>query len=292
MVDSAPSPVHPNTTSLRLHIDCPAVPKATKRERQRINRELRREAMRKAEQRRRRWRTARNLAIPIVIVAVIFGVIRLMQDDDEPTSSANANAITCTNEQPSPPKDQRFESPPPMTIDPSKQYTAVMETSCGTITLALDAAQSPVAVNNFVFLSEQKFYDGLDVTRVAQDYVIQSGSPDNTQLGGPGYSVQGELPVVAEGSPAYPVGALAMGKRDGDPPGTAGSQFFIVSGRNSTLPAEYAYVGQVSDGLDVVQRIGSFYPSNGDGPPTRTVAIKTVTIQTADGATTTTTVAP
>ena len=108
-------------------VDSPAVPKATKRERQRINRELRREAMRKAEKRQKRMRTARNVGIAVVIVAVVFGVLKLIQGDD----SSSSNAVTCANVkagQGRPPNSSH--QAPAMTIDQTSQYyVAVMDTA-------------------------------------------------------------------------------------------------------------------------------------------------------------------
>jgi cyclophilin family peptidyl-prolyl cis-trans isomerase len=106
--------------------------------------------------------------------------------------------------------------------------------------------------------------------------VIQGGSPDNTTAGGPGYSVVGEVPSA---TPAYPVGSLAMAKTGTEPAGTMGSQYFIVTGEaNSGLPADYAFVGSVTKGLDVAQKIAGFYPSSGDGSPTKNVYVNKVTI--------------
>jgi peptidyl-prolyl cis-trans isomerase B (cyclophilin B) len=238
------------------------VPKSTKRERQRVNREIRREAIRKAEQRRRTMRTVRNAVIALVVVAVAFGVLT-------------------------------FSAPPTMTVDTSSNYTAEMDTSCGKITFALDVAKYPVAVNNFVFLAQQKFYDGLDVSRVAKaPPIFQAGSPTNDGAGGPGYTVAAEVPT---GTPPYPLGALAMAKTGADPPGTAGSQFFVITGKNSGLDPDYAYVGTVVKGLDVAKKIASFLPSSGDGPPTTRVQITSVSISVSKGTTTsapTTTLAP
>jgi peptidyl-prolyl cis-trans isomerase B (cyclophilin B) len=258
------------------------VPKATKRERQRINRELRREAMRKAETRQKRFKTARNVGIAIVIVAVVFGVLKLIQGDD----SSSSKEVTCADVKAGKGTDQQFASPPAMTIDQTSLYVAEMDTSCGTITLGLDAIHYPVSVNNFVFLAQQKFYDGLDFVRASKDFTIQGGSPDNSQQGGPGYSVVGEVPTS---QPAYPVGAFAMAKSGSEPAGTAGSQFFIITGtKNLTLPADYAYVGKVTKGLDVAKKITSFAPKSGDGAPTTTVKINKVKITVTPSATPTT----
>jgi peptidyl-prolyl cis-trans isomerase B (cyclophilin B) len=260
------------------------VPKATKRERQRINREIRREAMRKAEKRQKNMRTARNVGIAVVIVGLVFLVLKIVQGDNSSTSKE----VTCANVKAGKGTNQQFASPPEMTIDQTSLYVAQMDTSCGTITVGLDAVHYPVAVNNFVFLAQQKFYDGLDFGRAAKGFAIQGGSPDNTTQGGPGYSVVAE---VSANQPPYPVGAFAMAKTSTEPAGTAGSQFFFVTGKN-TLTADYAYVGKVTKGQDVANKIATFAPANGDGKPTTTVKINKVTITVTPSAATSTTVAP
>jgi cyclophilin family peptidyl-prolyl cis-trans isomerase len=256
------------------------VPKAAKRERQRQNREARRLAEQTAEKRSRMWRTIRNAALLLIPVVIAFVVLQLVRNDD---SGADEDRNDRQNESTAPPDDdiqRTFTEPPPMTIDPAATYTATIDTSEGTIVVDLDAAAAPVSVNNFVFLAGNKFYDGLLVNRVAENFVFQTGSPDNTQSGGPGYSVQGEVPVVAEGQPAYPVGTVAFAKAGAEPPGTAGSQFFVVTGDgNLTLPADYALIGRVTEGLDVATRIGMLAPAGGDGPPTETVTINSITIE-------------
>jgi cyclophilin family peptidyl-prolyl cis-trans isomerase len=249
------------------------VPKATKRERQRQNRDARRQAMQEAEKRKKRNRAIRNgifILIPLVILFVILQVTN--SDDGDSNSSGNIQ--------------RTFSKAPAQTIDPAATYTATMDTSEGTITVALDAAKYPTSVNNFVFLAKKKFYDGLLVNRVSKDFVFQTGSPDNTTAGGPGYSVVGEVPT---GSPAYPVGAVAFAKAGTEPAGTAGSQFFVVTGSsNAALPADYAGIGTVTSGLDVAQKIGQLYPSSGDGKPTKKVTIKKITIRETPGSSTTT----
>jgi len=249
------------------------VPKATKRERQRQNKEARRAAMEEAEKRHKRNRTIRNVVLLLIPLVIIFVVLQVTKSDD---SKATKNDKSSSN-----------LSAPKMTIDPTATYTATMETSEGTIVMALDAAQYPKSVNNFVYLAKKKFYDGLLFSRVAEDFVIQTGSPDNTQAGDAGYSIIGEVPTT---TPAYPVGAVAFGKGGGEPAGTAGSQFFIVTGSsNLDLPADYAGIGTVSQGLDVAQAIAQLAPANGDGTPTKKVTVKTVTITEGPATTTTTT---
>jgi cyclophilin family peptidyl-prolyl cis-trans isomerase len=253
------------------------VPKATKRERQRQNKEARRAAMQEAEKRRKRNRTIRNMVLLLLPVIVIFVILQLTNSDDskdKKSSSANSSDIK-----------RNYEKAPAQTIDPAASYTATMDTSEGTIVIALDAAQYPTSVNNFVFLAKNKFYDGLLVNRVAKDFVFQTGSPNNTTSGGPGYSVVGEVP---SSTPAYPVGAVAFAKAGNEPAGTAGSQFFVVTGSsNLDLPADYAGIGTVTEGLDVAQKIGALAPTSGDGKPTKKVTIKKITIAETPASTTT-----
>ncbi len=236
--------------------------------------------MAEAEKRRKRNRTIRNLVLLLIPLAIIFVILQLTNSDDssdKKSSSSNSDI------------KRDYAKAPAQTIDPTATYTATMDTSEGTIVIALDAAKYPTSVNNFAFLAKNKFYDGLLVNRVAQDFVFQTGSPDNTTSGGPGYSVVGEVPTT---TPAYPVGAVAFAKGSSEPTGTAGSQFFVVTGSsNLDLPADYAGIGTVTEGLDVAQKIGALYPSSGDGAPTKKVTIKKITIAETPG-TTTTTVAP
>ena len=235
--------------------------KAAKRERQRVNREARRQAEEQWLKRRRMFRVARNVAIPIVLViaaAVVFSVIR---GDDDGGSNGE-------------------EAFPPMEIDSSATYEAVMDTTAGTITIELDASAAPTSVNNFAFLARNGFYDGLEVVRAAADFTIQMGSPDNSQSGGPDYSVEAELPT---GDPPYPVGTVAWAKTEQDPPGTAGSQFFIITGAGGeSLPPEYGLLGTVTGGLEVAQAIAALAPPTGDGPPTQTVTINSITVTEDD----------
>jgi len=112
------------------------------------------------------------------------------------------------------------------------------------------------------------------VNRVAKDFVIQTGSPSNTTQGGPGYTVQAELPQNN-----YAIGSVAWAKTGAEAAGTAGSQFFIGTGSGITsLPKEYGYLGTVKSGLDVAQKIMGYAPASGDGTPTKKVTMTKVTI--------------
>ena len=255
------------------------MPKATKRERQRQNKEARRAAVQEAEKRRKRNRTIRNLVLLLIPLVIVFVILQVTAEDSSDKNSASSSGDI----------ERDYAKAPAQTIDPTARYTATIDTSEGTIVVALDAAQYPKSVNNFVFLARNKFYDRLQVSRVAQDFVIQTGSPNNTQAGGPGYTVAGEVPTA---TPPYPVGAVAFGNNGVSPPGTAGSQFFIVTGSaNASLAADYAGIGTVTEGLDVAQKIAALYPASGDGPPTKKVTVEKITIAETP-ATATSTTAP
>ena len=141
----------------------------------------------------------------------------------------------------------RFDEPPPLEIDPEVTYTATLDTSCGEIVIELDDDVAPVAVNNFVFLARQGYYDGLTFHRAVPGFVIQGGDPFGNGTGGPGYQFADELP-----DDGYPKGTVAMANSG---PDTNGSQFFIVSGNADQLPNAYSRFGEVTAGLDVAETI-------------------------------------
>jgi peptidylprolyl isomerase len=173
------------------------------------------------------------------------------------------------------PKTQRFAEPPEMGIDPSKRYTATMETSMGTLVIALDALKAPKTVNNFVFLALNHYYDGVTFHRIIQGFVCQGGDPDGTGMGGPGYRFEDELPKPGQ----YEIGSLAMANAG---PNTNGSQFFLISGpQGKQLPPSYSLFGQVVKGLDVVDAMEKVPTARGDRPTTP-VVINSVTITVAD----------
>ncbi len=133
-----------------------------------------------------------------------------------------------------------------------EELTAVVQTSCGSFEIELDTKQAPITTNSFAYLAEEGFYDDLTFHRIVPEFVIQGGDPLGTGTGGPGYKVVEKPPANL----AYTKGVVAMAKSSAEPPGTSGSQFYVVTGADAGLPPEYALVGKVSEGLDVVERIG------------------------------------
>ena len=173
------------------------------------------------------------------------------------------------------PKKQKFDAAPEMGIDPSKRYTATMETSMGTLVIALDPIAAPITVNNFVFLAAQHYYDGVIFHRIIQGFVCQGGDPDGNGRGGPGYKFVDELPKPGK----YQIGSLAMANAG---PNTNGSQFFLISGPSGVqLPPAYALFGQVVKGLDIVEMMQNVPTGPGDRPKDD-VVIRSVAITVAD----------
>jgi len=172
------------------------------------------------------------------------------------------------------PKTQRFDGPPPMIIDPAKRYSAVLTTSKGEITIALDPNAAPRTVNNFVFLARWHYYDGVGFHRIIPGFMCQGGDPDGTGRGGPGYRFEDELPAPGR----YEIGSLAMANAG---PDTNGSQFFIVSGRDGvSLPPSYSLFGKVVKGLDVLTAIEAV--GSRSGAPSEQVVIESVAITEAE----------
>jgi cyclophilin family peptidyl-prolyl cis-trans isomerase len=165
--------------------------------------------------------------------------------------------IECPAADGSSPKTQSFKEKPPMCIDPTKRYTATMETNKGTIIFALDALGAPTTVNNFVFLARYHYYDDIIFHRVIPGFVVQGGDPQGTGTGGPGYKFADELPKAGR----YEIGSLAMANAG---PNTNGSQFFIICGPSGAqLPPLYALFGNAVSGHEVIKDLEAAGSSNG-----------------------------
>ncbi len=173
------------------------------------------------------------------------------------------------------PAQQEFSEPPEMGIDPTKRYTATIDTSMGEIVVALDALKAPQTVNNFVFLALHHYYDGVIFHRIINGFMCQGGDPTGTGRGGPGYRFDDELPKPNE----YKIGSLAMANAG---PNTNGSQFFVISGPSGVgLPPQYSLFGQVVKGLDIVEQMQGVATGGGDRPKTD-VVVNSVAISVSD----------
>jgi cyclophilin family peptidyl-prolyl cis-trans isomerase len=216
---------------------------------------------------RNRWIA---LGVFAVVAAVIVAAILISRGGGD--SNPTASAASCKQVAAPKPKHVSY-SAPKQTVKPGEKLTAVVETSCGSFEIALDSKRAPKTVNSFVFLTEKGFYDGLDFHRVVPEFVIQGGDPLGTGTGGPGYSVEEKPPANL----SYTKGIVAMAKSSAEPPGTSGSQFFVVLGADAGLPPEYALLGKVDKGMDVVERIGKLgTPAE---KPKQTVLIEKLSIE-------------
>ena len=172
------------------------------------------------------------------------------------------------------PRTTKFDQEPPLCIDVSHRYTATIDTSEGTMVVALDAIKAPRTVNSFVFLARYHYYDGLTFHRIIPGFVLQGGCPEGTGRGGPGYRFADELPAAGR----YQIGSLAMANAG---PDTNGSQFFVISGPDGVrLPPAYALFGAVVKGGEVVEAIDKL--GSPSGTPTKPVRIESITITEAD----------
>jgi cyclophilin family peptidyl-prolyl cis-trans isomerase len=160
-------------------------------------------------------------------------------------------------------------------LDPNKTYRLVFETNCGDFTVTLTPKVAPNATGSLVSLAQRGFFKDTFFHRIVPQFVIQGGDPTGTGLGGPGYKTHDTVPAIA----AYTHGVVAMAKSQNDPAGTAGSQFFVVTGQDVGLPPDYALVGKVTSGLDVVDKIGKL--GDTQQQPTENVVISNVRVETS-----------
>lgn len=174
---------------------------------------------------------------------------------------------------------KQWSEKPKMAIDTNKSYSAVFSTNKGDFTVELYAKDRPETVNNFVFLSKEKFYDGVKFHRIIQTFMIQGGDPTGTGAGGPGYNIPDEL----DDKYKYDEGVIAMANTG--QPNSGGSQFFICTGADAaglnSMP-NYTIFGKVTDGMDIVKAIAATpvtTSAQGEASaPTEDIVIKTITI--------------
>jgi cyclophilin family peptidyl-prolyl cis-trans isomerase len=188
-----------------------------------------------------------------------------------PTETSAAPAGCTSVSEPKPRPDGKLKKPSTK-LDASKTWTATVKTNCGTFAFELDLKSAPKASASIAYLAGKKFFDGTVFHRIVPGFVIQGGDPTGQGSGGPGYSTVDKPP---SGS-TYKRGTVAMAKTGDEPAGTAGSQFFVVTGADAGLPPDYAVVGKVTQGMDVVQRIGKL--GDQSEQPTTTVEIESLRV--------------
>ncbi len=212
------------------------------------------------------------LAVFAVLAVGVVAAILIGRGGGDGDSTTAASSSACKQVKAPKPKNVSFGAPK-QTVKKGETLTAVVKTSCGSFEIALDTKRAPKTVNSFVFLSDEGFYDDLTFHRVAPGFVIQGGDPLGTGTGGPGYSVDEKPPANL----AYTKGIVAMAKSAAEPPGRSGSQFFVVLSADAGLPPEYALVGKVDKGFEVVEQIGKLgTPAE---KPKQTVLIESISIE-------------
>lgn len=212
------------------------------------------------------------LAVFALVAVGIVAAILISRSGGGDDSSAATGANGCKEVEKPEPKHVSLKAPK-QTLKKGEELTAVVRTSCGSFDIALATGEAPKTANSFAYLAEEGFYDGLTFHRIVPEFVIQGGDPLGTGTGGPGYKVVEKPPANL----AYTKGVVAMAKSGAEPPGTSGSQFFVVTSADAGLPPEYALVGKVDKGMDVVEKIGKV-PTEGERP-TEPVVMEKVTIE-------------
>ncbi|WAP59372.1 peptidylprolyl isomerase [Streptomyces sp. S465] len=249
-------------------------------------RQLAREKYLRQQQRRetaRRKARQRNVVIASVLAVVLAGGGAVAatgalsgndKDKKDDAAASSTPSAAATSKAPDPcakeakkvadqkPKKLSWKKEPSITIDKSASYTMKLETTCGDISIAMDAGKAPHTVNSFDFLAGKGFFDHTKCHRLVNSgiYVLQCGDPQGTGAGGPGYTIPDEnLKDSSLKGGKYPAGTVAMANQYNPQTkqgrNTGGSQFFLVY-QDSELPADYTPFGTVDKaGMKVLKKI-------------------------------------
>src|SRR4051794_18063338 len=201
----------------------------------------------------------RPMSRPVLLLAIVACALALGacggSDKVSETAASTpppspAQAAGCEKVAQPKPKDAKLPKPK-QKLDAGKTYVAQVVTSCGEFDITLDSKRAPRTGGAFKDLADKGFYDGLTFHRIVSGFVIQGGDPAGNGTGGPGFSVVEAPPKNL----AYTKGVVAMAKTQNEAPGTSGSQFFVVTGEDAQLPPDYALLGKVTNGMEVVDKI-------------------------------------
>jgi peptidyl-prolyl cis-trans isomerase B (cyclophilin B) len=242
----------------------------------------------------------RLLPLPFVLIAIVLAgcggdgggtTAAIPSGDAETSASTSTPADTATTAQttttaaaagtcrtvadPGPKKVS--EKKPTEKLKADAEYMVTLATSCGDIPILLNQGAAPKTAASFAHLVQDGFYDDLTFHRIVPGFVIQGGDPEGSGSGGPGYSITETPPKNA----SYTRGIVAMAKTGTEAAGTSGSQFFIVTGDDAGLPADYAIVGKVTgDGMTVADAISAVPTDSTTEKPTSPVVIEKATLET------------
>jgi peptidyl-prolyl cis-trans isomerase B (cyclophilin B) len=276
----------------------------TKQTRQRELARLRarREAERRHTQRRRALWTYSALGVVVLLLGTVGAVLLANKPKHKaaaatttttpPTTAVTPTgaridapsapaAVACGAKLPPRHKHPTFKEAPTSRLDPAKTYVVTLKTSCGVIKVQMDPKTAPIAAANFVFLAQHGFYDSTWFHRILPGgtsglSVLQGGDPQGTGQGGPGYTIKDEPPKGIK--TPYKKDTIAMAKTS--QPNSAGSQFFINSADNASLPADYALFGKVISGQSAVDKIAAIPVAGANGDtPQQSAWIEQATVQ-------------
>ncbi len=221
----------------------------------------------------------RSLLPALLCAAALAGCGGDDADSEQPAQPpADATAASCEKVARPAPKPDGGVAEPTRRLQADVTYVATVSTSCGDFQITLDSREAPKTGGAFTELAAAGFFDGLTFHRIVPGFVVQGGDPVGTGEGGPGFSVVERPPADA----AYTKGVVAMAKTEAEAPGTSGSQFFVVTAPDAQLPPDYALLGRVSEGQDVVDRIAGV-PTGPDEAPVDPVVIRSVRVAEQPG---------
>ena len=189
-------------------------------------------------------------AVSIVLMMVMLGLLGVACGSSTPEPVPTPSPAPSPAPAPAPEpvaKPKQYDSPPEMMIDTGKQYIATIETEKGNLVLELFAADVPVTVNNFVFLSREGFYNGTTFHRIIPGFMVQGGDPTGTGRGSAGYRFDDEF-----SEHKHEAGTLSMANSGAN---TNGSQFFITFTPQSGLNGKHSVFGQMIEGMDVLKSL-------------------------------------
>jgi peptidyl-prolyl cis-trans isomerase B (cyclophilin B) len=213
------------------------------------------------------------LLLPVLVLAGCGGSGAKDEAAATPAPAASATATGCEKVSKPAAKSVKLAKPTEE-LDPAKTYVATVSTSCGDFAITLDAKRAPKTGGSFKYLADKGVFDNTSFHRVVPGFVIQGGDPAGDGTGGPGYSVVEAPPQGLQ----YVKGVVAMAKTQMDAPGTSGSQFYVVTGEDAQLPPEYALLGKISAGQDVLDKIGVAETDPTSQEPIEPILIRSVKV--------------
>jgi peptidyl-prolyl cis-trans isomerase B (cyclophilin B) len=223
-----------------------------------------------------------RLGLLALLLACVIGLAACGGDDSEsdaapePAPASPAETAGCEKLDAPSPKGEGNFAKPKQELKRDGNYVATVSTSCGDFKIQFDAKRAPRTGGSFKYLADKGFFDGLTFHRIVAGFVIQGGDPKGDGTGGPGYTVVEKPPSGL----AYTKGVVAMAKGGAEPPGASGSQWFVVTAEDAQLPPDYALLGKVTEGQEVVDKIGAV-PTTPDEQPADPVVIRSVKVSGA-----------